>query len=152
MFLMMELFKNSYSEARKVLCRRIEYPGGLRFQISIQKMIRLQVALVRNYKQCSRFWSPSMIICMILTNGNLIIAFYVMVTCLARPSAGYEFDVELQSRTYVLIVALIVVHATQQRLQYVVSYFPAAYHLWVSFHNVYMYPRCKIIYRNLSNN
>lgn len=128
MFFMIELFRNSYLEMKKVLCSRIEYSAGFNLEVHIQKMIRLQVALVRNYKECSRFWSPSMAICLIITNGNLIIAFYVMVTCLARPTAGYDFDVQMQTRTYILILALIVVHATQQRLHYVVSKSSSSFH------------------------
>lgn len=118
MFLMMELFRNCYAETKEVLSRRTQ---GSNLQHDVQKVIRLQVALVRNYKECSRFWSPSMLICLTLTNGNLIIAFYVMVTCLANPASGYDFDTQLQVRTYVLIVGLIVMHATQQRLEFVVS-------------------------------
>lgn len=121
MFLMIQVFHSVSREAKKMLEKRMKHPEVPEVQGSISKIIRLEVALVRNYKECSNFWCPAMVICQILTIGNLIVAFYVMIRAISQPWAGYSFDVHLQSRTLILIVGLSLLQTTQQRLYHVVS-------------------------------
>lgn len=96
----------------------------------INRAIRLYSAIARNYKECNQFWSPGFASCVLTACGNLILASYIMVSSFSQPSADNSFLVALQARAITLIIGLILIHATQQYLEDLVStMFPISWNL-----------------------
>lgn len=122
MFLMRDVHKTSFAEIKKFLRNSLLLERG-RLEDDIVKVIRLHMAIVRNYKECNRFWSPAMVYSQILAIGILILGFYDIVTNLSLPDEDRSFGIQVQLHTAFLTVALILVYSTQGWLQNVVSLF-----------------------------
>lgn len=87
----------------------------------VKKTAILQMALVRNYKECNRFWSPAMLIAQMLSVANLVIASYIMVISFTMPSVDKTFIFQMQVRTHSYWVGIVLGYSTQQRLGNAVS-------------------------------
>lgn len=116
-FLMKKIFKTFHMEIRQALVWKI----APNLESEIQKVSKLQMSIVRNYEECSRFLSPGMVIGQLIILGNLIVAFYTMVRTCSNTSGYYKINTQLEVRTYILIVDMIAMYASQQRLEDVVS-------------------------------
>lgn len=116
LFLIQKLISSFHSQMKQKLSRR-----NADVKDDIQMFVRMQCAFVRNYRESARFWSPGMAMCILLTGGNLIFGFYIMVGALSEPLANASFNIELEMRIYFLIIGLVLYCIAQQLLEDSVS-------------------------------
>lgn len=86
----------------------------------LKGIIRLQIALVRNFKEYNKFWNPSMLIMISLACALMIINFYILCTALVSQTYNFFYTM-LEIRTYCVVLGTLVFVVQQQRLNDVVS-------------------------------
>lgn len=116
MFLMRELHKESFARIQTALS---EFAGR-----HIEKTLRLHMAIVRNYKECNRYWSPGIVCstafaCVVLIAGFYTIAMNSSVDLL-------NSDIRVASQTIFLTAGITMIYSTQEYLQNVVSANPGS--------------------------
>lgn len=115
-FLIKKLISTFHGQMKETLLRRNADVKG-----DVQKFVRMQCALVRNYRESARFWSPGLATCILLTAGNLIFGFYIMVGAVSDSVARASYNIELEMRIYYLIAGVVVYCFAQQLLEESVS-------------------------------
>lgn len=120
MFLIMDIHKTSFAQIKKALQKSLLLtPGEL--EDCLEKAIRVQMAMVRNYKECAQFWNPSMVYSQVFGCGILIVGFYVMITTTLQSRSDGSFGIQVQLHTAFLIMAMISIHGSHDWLENVVS-------------------------------
>lgn len=115
--LVKKIFKTLHAEIKQEL----RWSEDESLENTVRKLAKIQMGMVRNFRQSSKILSPGMVYGQLLILGNLILAFYIMVRTWTSPPDDYEFNVQLEVRTYIWILYMIAMYVTQQGLEDVVS-------------------------------
>lgn len=117
-FLVREIHKTSFSETKKLLSKPLLLPPG-QLENCIEGAIRLQMAIVRNYMQSSRYWNPAFVYSLAVSCGILVSGFYMIIE--TRLLSLSHSNSSVQLNTVFITAAMFSLIGTQESLQNVVS-------------------------------